>query len=326
MGFLVLLLISLLGLSSSSSISTHRSILDLDLSKFTTQKQVSSLFQLWKSEHGRVYHNHEEEAKRLEIFKNNLNYIRDMNANRKSPHSHRLGLNKFADITPQEFSKKYLQAPKDVSQQIKMANKKMKKEQHSCDHPPASWDWSCNGGYHFHAFEWVIENRGIATEVDYPYTAEDHGTCKANKTQNSVTIDNFGGLIISEHSTQPETDKALLSATLEQPISVAMDARDFHFYTGGIYDGGNCSSPYGINHFVLIVGYGSLDGVDYWIVKNSFGKDWGMDGYIWIQRNIANPIGVCAINFFASWPIKEKSETLVSARVKADQRVDYSPL
>ncbi|KAL5175393.1 P34 probable thiol protease [Glycine soja] len=380
MGFLVLLLISLLGLSSSSSISTHRSILDLDLSKFTTQKQVSSLFQLWKSEHGRVYHNHEEEAKRLEIFKNNLNYIRDMNANRKSPHSHRLGLNKFADITPQEFSKKYLQAPKDVSQQIKMANKKMKKEQHSCDHPPASWDWrekgvitrvkyqgdcgngwafsatgaieaknaivtgnlvslseqeitdcvykanSCNGGYHFHAFEWVIENRGIATEVDYPYTAEDHGTCKANKTQNSVTIDNFGGLIISEHSTQPETDNALLSATLEQPISVAMDARDFHFYTGGIYDGGNCSSPYGINHFVLIVGYGSLDGVDYWIVKNSFGKDWGMDGYIWIQRNIANPIGVCAINFFASWPIKEKSETLVSARVKADQRVDYSPL
>jgi len=63
---------------------------------------------------------------------------------------------------------------------------------------------SCNGGYHFHAFEWVIENRGIATEVDYPYTAEDHGTCKANKVceyvisfPRSVTF--FWQLCLSTH-------------------------------------------------------------------------------------------------------------------------------
>ncbi|KAG4391318.1 hypothetical protein GLYMA_05G158566v4 [Glycine max] len=68
-----------------------------------------------------------------------------MNANRKSPHSHRLGLNKFADITPQEFSKKYLQAPKDVPRHINMADKELKEEQHSCDHPPASWDWREKG-------------------------------------------------------------------------------------------------------------------------------------------------------------------------------------
>ncbi|TKY60041.1 P34 thiol protease [Spatholobus suberectus] len=36
----------------------------------------------------------------------------------------------------------------------------------------------------------------------------------------------------------------------------------------GIYDGGNCSSPYSDNHFVLIVGYGSVDDVDCWIAKN----------------------------------------------------------
>ncbi|CAJ1938641.1 unnamed protein product [Sphenostylis stenocarpa] len=296
--------------------SSDRSILDIDLAKFTTQKQVSALFQLWKKEHGRVYHNQEEDAERLEVFHKNLNYIRDMNANRKSTHSHRLGLNKFADITPEELGKMYLQDPKDVSELINLANNKMKKKELSCDYPPASWDWrkkgvitevkhqgdcgsgwafsatgaieainaivtgklvsvseqeiidcadkanGCNGGYHFHPFEWVTETGGIATEVDYPYTAKD-GTCKGRETPNAVTIETFDGLVITHDSTAAETEKALLCATLEQPISVAMDARDFFFYTEGIYDGVNCSSPYRINHFVLIVGYDSLDGVDY---------------------------------------------------------------
>ena len=94
----------------------------------------------------------------------------------------------------------------------------------------------------------------------------------------------------------------------------------------GIYDGENCTSPYGINHFVLLVGYGSADGVDYWIAKNSWGEDWGEDGYIWIQRNTGNLLGVCGMNYFASYPTKEESETLVSARVKGHRRVDHSPL
>ncbi|WVZ25705.1 hypothetical protein V8G54_004249 [Vigna mungo] len=364
MDFFVFLLFSLLGLSSASS-----SILDLDLAKFTTQEQVSTLFQLWKKEHGRVYQNQEEDAERLEVFHQNLNYIRQMNANRKSTHSHRLGLNKFADITLEELSKMYLQDPKDVSHHVNMANmanKKMKKEKSSCDDAPASWDWrkkgsgwafsatgaieatnaivtgnlvsvseqeiidcaykasGCEGGYHFHAFEWVIENGGIATEVDYPYRAE-NGTCKANKAQNAVTIDSFDGIILTNYTSAAESDEALLCATFEQPISAAMDGRDFFFYTDGIYDGGNCSSPYGINHFVLIVGYDSVDGVDYWMVKNSWGKDWGMDGYIWIQRNTGNLGGVCLMNFFVAFPIKEKTAIHVSPRVKPDQR-DYSPL
>lgn len=92
----------------------------------------------------------------------------------------------------------------------------------------------------------------------------------------------------------------------------------------GIYDGRNCTSPYGINHFVLIVGYGSENGVDYWIAKNSWGKDWGMDGYIRIQRNTGDLLGVCGMNYFASYPTKENPETLVSARVKAGPRVEDS--
>lgn len=100
----------------------------------------------------------------------------------------------------------------------------------------------------------------------------------------------------------------------------------FHWFVQGIYDGANCSSPYKINHFLLIVGYDSVDGIDYWIAKNSFGKDWGIDGYIWIKRNTGNLLGVCAMNYFASYPTKKHSPTLVSHGVKADQRMDYSSL
>ena len=158
MALCLFLLFSLLCLSSGSAISRDHSILDLDLDMFTSQEQVSSLFQLWKKEHGRVYQNQEEEAKRLEIFQRNLNYIREKNAYRKSPHAHRLGLNKFADMSPEEFSKSYLQGPKEVSPPINLGNSmKLKKEEDSCcANAPACWDW---------------RKKGVVTEV------KDQGKC-----------------------------------------------------------------------------------------------------------------------------------------------------
>ena len=70
----------------------------------------------------------------------------------------------------------------------------------------------------------------------------------------------------------------------------------------GIYDGDCSSDPNNIDHAVLIVGYGSEGDEDYWIVKNSWGTDWGMGGYFYLRRNTNLKYGVCAINYEASYP------------------------
>ncbi|XP_028760339.1 ervatamin-B-like [Neltuma alba] len=153
----------------------------------------------------------------------------------------------------------------------------------------------CSGGYTESAFEWVIKNGGISEEANYPYTARD-GVCKAKKNGGRVVK-------INSYAKVPKSDAALLCATARQPITVAFDANYLQFYEDGIFDGGNCKrrSTYA-NHAVLIVGYGSKDGKDYWIVKNSWGGDWGKNGYFLIERNKNWPNGVCAINSWASFP------------------------
>ncbi|KAF2309534.1 hypothetical protein GH714_003732 [Hevea brasiliensis] len=91
-----------------------------------------------------------------------------------------------------------------------------------------------------------------------------------------------------------ELDSALLYATAQQPIS-------------GIYDGSCSDNPDDIDHAVLMVGYGSENDGDYWIVKNSWGTDWGMEGYFYLRRNTNLPYGVCAVNAMASYPTKEST-------------------
>ncbi|GLU13816.1 hypothetical protein SLE2022_304260 [Rubroshorea leprosula] len=165
-------------------------------------------------------------------------------------------------------------------------------------------NYGCEGGYMDYAFEWVINNGGIDTEADYPYTSVngESGTCNTTKEERKiVSIDGYTDVDAS--------DSALLCAVAQQPSSVGMDgsAIDFQLYTGGIYDGSCSDNPDDIDHAVLIVGYGSEDGEDYWIVKNSWGTSWGIDGYFLIRRNTDLEYGVCAINAMASYPTKESS-------------------
>nr|GEX22635.1 xylem bark cysteine peptidase 3 [Tanacetum cinerariifolium] len=159
-----------------------------------------------------------------------------------------------------------------------------------------SFNSGCDGGLMDYAYEFVIKNNGIDTEEDYPYLGKQTSCNKNKKKRNVVTIDGYTDI--------PENNEdQLLQAVAVQPVSVGIcgSERAFQLYSKGIFTG-PCSTA--LDHAVLIVGYDSKDGVDYWIIKNSWGTSWGMDGYMYMARNTADSHGICGINMLASYPIK----------------------
>ncbi|XP_010545991.1 PREDICTED: KDEL-tailed cysteine endopeptidase CEP2-like [Tarenaya hassleriana] len=158
----------------------------------------------------------------------------------------------------------------------------------------------CNGGLMEIAFEFIKRNGGITTEENYPYKATD-GRCDASKDKGELVS-------IDGHESVPENDEeALLKAVSNQPVSVAIDAgsSDFQFYSEGVFTG-YCGTE--LNHGVAAVGYGvDPDGTKFWIVRNSWGAEWGEGGYIRIERGISDSEGKCGIAMEASYPVKLSS-------------------
>ncbi|MED6118381.1 hypothetical protein PIB30_002087 [Stylosanthes scabra] len=153
----------------------------------------------------------------------------------------------------------------------------------------------CEGGLMDYAYQFIIDNKGIDTESDYPYLTHE-ATCNKDKMKRRVvTIDGYTDV-------PSNNEKKLLEAVATQPVSVGIcgSERAFQLYSKGIFTG-PCSTA--LDHAVLIVGYGSENGVDYWIVKNSWGTSWGMNGYIHMVRNNGTQ-GICGINMLASYPTK----------------------
>ncbi|XP_028791793.1 vignain-like [Neltuma alba] len=158
----------------------------------------------------------------------------------------------------------------------------------------------CNGGLMEYAYEFIKRIGGLTTESNYPYKAEDE-TCDVSKEKHpAVSIDGYENV--------PQNDEhSLLKAAANQPVSVAIDAggSDFQFYSEGVFTG-DCGKQ--LNHGVAIVGYGTtIDGTKYWIVKNSWGSEWGEQGYIRMQRAISEEEGLCGIAMEPSYPIKNSS-------------------
>ncbi|XP_048242137.1 procathepsin L-like [Haliotis rufescens] len=152
----------------------------------------------------------------------------------------------------------------------------------------------CGGGLMNLAFEYIQINVGIDTETSYPYVGR-VDRCRFKRADIGAT--DIGFMDIQRGS---ESDLQNAVATVG-PISVAIDASrpTFHLYKSGVYDDTSCSTLQ-LDHGVLAVGYGSTsEGVDYWLVKNSWGASWGDQGYLKMSRNKDNQ---CGIATQASYP------------------------
>ncbi|KAM0933935.1 putative actinidain [Dioscorea sansibarensis] len=330
---LVLLALLYLSSSSSSRISSR------------SESEIRLLYERWLAEHGKssnALDNH-----RYEIFKDNLRFIDEHNAGN---HSFRLGLNRFADLTNEEYRSTYLglrrarsnrvpnpsdrylfndgdELPDSIDWRDKGAVAPVK-DQGSCG---SCWAFStiaaveginkivtgdmivlseqelvdcdttynlgCNGGLMDYAFEFIINNGGIDTEDDYPYKAVD-GYCDPNrKNARVVSIDGY-------EDVPPNNEHALKKSAASQPVSVAIEGggRHFQLYESGVFTG-SCGTA--LDHGVTVVGYGTENGKDYWLVRNSWGDRWGEEGYVKMERNIKSSSGKCGIAIEPSYPIKK---------------------
>ncbi|KAG8043833.1 hypothetical protein GUJ93_ZPchr0458g22485 [Zizania palustris] len=157
--------------------------------------------------------------------------------------------------------------------------------------------YGCKGGQEKDALLWIKKKFGIVTEVTYPYKARSLHIipeCRYNFAKNARRV----GRMSTVMEVYPAgSEAALTTAVARQPVAVGIEANaNMQFYnnTSGIYTG-PCGTK--LNHAVVVVGYGrdNVNGVDYWIVKNSWGSDWGQDGFFLMRKGADGPNGLCGI-------------------------------
>jgi len=133
-------------------------------------------------------------------------------------------------------------------------------------------DQGCNGGFPSGAYSYVQTAGGLDPLSDYPYTAED-GTCAFNSGEVVATV-TASQSISGESGLYSQT-----SSPSGGPVSVCVDASSWQSYSGGILT--TCGNN--VDHCVQLVGYAAYGGSGaYWVVRNSWGADWGQNGFIWI--------------------------------------------
>ncbi|KAJ3678419.1 hypothetical protein LUZ60_002222 [Juncus effusus] len=311
-----------------------------------SEHELRQLYDSWRAKHAKSYNALDELETRFAIFKDNVLFVDAHNA--KPDRTYSLGLNRFADMTNEEFRKVHLGLKMDGSER---KNRVVGEDNGVDEDLPESIDWrargavapvkdqgscgscwafstvaaveginkivtgelislseqelvdcdnsqnqGCNGGLMDDAFSFIIKNGGIDTENDYPYSARD-GKCDVNrKNSKVVSIDGYKDVKVND-------ELALKKAVAGQPVSVAIEAsgREFQLYKSGVFTA-RCGTD--LDHGVAAVGYGTENGVDYWIVRNSWGPNWGEEGYIRLQRNVGGA-GKCGIASMASYPVKK---------------------
>jgi len=141
-------------------------------------------------------------------------------------------------------------------------------------------DNGCHGGWMGNAMEYIHKNGGLHTEAAYPYRAA-KGKCR-HPSGAVATVTSFYQL--------PKSPTAIQQwVGTKGPVSIVVDADTWQHYRSGVI-GGHCGAT--PNHGVLIVGYTTVKGAPVWIVKNSWGKAWGMNGYAYVHRGTDDACGI----------------------------------
>ena len=160
----------------------------------------------------------------------------------------------------------------------------------------------CNGGLPSHAFEYIHNAGGLSSEFFYPYEAKG-GACRFKKEEAKIGAKTLKSFNI----TQGDELQIMAHLVHRGPVSIAFEVvPGFNLYKSGVYTSDKCKSgTKDVNHAVLAVGYGvdhENGGIPYWIVKNSWGKNWGDEGYFKIVRGK----NMCGLASCASYPVLEE--------------------
>ncbi|XP_064201678.1 procathepsin L-like [Anguilla rostrata] len=178
----------------------------------------------------------------------------------------------------------------------------------------------CRGGYLSKTFRYIIENKGIDSDSSYPYESRVRTGRRGGEEElpqnimGAVEEETWGSFLIARFypflsprsslreavtrdgqagtaGSNPPADRGDCSAVANGPSVGIKPLPSFHSYRGGLYDDPSCSSAK-TNHAVLVVGYGTDSGKDFWLVKNSWGTAWGESGFIRMARNRNNQCGI----------------------------------
>ncbi|GJN06679.1 hypothetical protein PR202_ga24434 [Eleusine coracana subsp. coracana] len=245
-----------------------------------SEESLRGLYERWRSHYTVAGLEDPLDDDRFNVFKENVRYIHDAN---KKDRPFRLALNKFADMTTDEFRRTYAGSRVRLHRALSGGRRAEGSFMYADagDLPP-SVDW---------------RQKGAVTGV------KDQGQCDisifvtSQEGSHDVTIDGYEDVPAND-------ENALEKAVANQPVAVAIEAsgQDFQFYSEGVFTG-SCGTE--LDHGVAAVGYGTTrDGTKYWIVKNSWGENWGESGYIRMQRGISDSHGLCGIAMEPSYPTK----------------------
>jgi len=165
-----------------------------------------------------------------------------------------------------------------------------------------SWGFGnngCDGGEDFRAYQWIMKHNGIPTEDSYgPYLGQD-SYCRLDQADMGLKIKGWVNV------TSGSNEALKFAIASRGPVSVAIDAshKSLSFYSNGVYYEEECSST-DLDHAVLAVGYGTIGGEDYWLVKNSWSTYWGNDGYVLMSQRNNN----CGVATAATYVVPDMRE------------------